>query len=205
MTTPWVDAGEWQAINQAFRYLVQHHKSSMQHIFSSASRLAELFGLVFYTADELCHSTCRHCPDPCCAKAWAWFDFKDLLFMHLIGLEIPESQTLSFSGDQCRYLGNRGCRLPRIARPWICTWYYCPPQVARMKSKPAVLMGTFERIVRLVKQQRLELETAFVGITIAGTSSCRNGYERLNAEMDQRIDIQLREASPESLLPINWI
>jgi hypothetical protein len=29
-----------------------------------------------------------------------------------------------------RYWKPKGCVLPRMSRPWICTWYLCPTQKA---------------------------------------------------------------------------
>lgn len=74
--------------------------------------------------------------------------------MHLCGIDIPGNQALSAPGDRCRYLGYRGCRLPRDARPWVCTWYVCPTQAARLRGVPVAYRETFEQTVVRVKQQR---------------------------------------------------
>jgi hypothetical protein len=128
-------------------------------------RLADRLATLCLAADRLCRSTCRFCPDPCCENAWAWFDFKDLLFMHLCGMETPGGQTLSTPGDRCRYLGHRGCRLARLTRPWVCTWYACPPQAARLRRMPEARRAAFEGTVKRVKAERAALETAFIRIT----------------------------------------
>ena len=172
VTAPWSNPAEWRAVNQAISRLIHHHDPFFTPTRAIALRLADHLKSLLFTADRLCRSTCRFCPDPCCEKAWAWFDFKDLLFMHLCGSEIPGSQALSAPGDRCRYLGHRGCRLPRIMRPWVCTWYVCPTQAARMRRVPVALRGTFERSVDRVKQQRTALEAAFIHIT---TGASRDG------------------------------
>ncbi len=205
VAAPWVTAAEWQAVHQTFRYLIHHHESSLNNIRVSAFRLAELLKIIILMADRLCQSTCRYCPDPCCAKAWAWFDYKDLLFMHLCGLDIPGSQTLSAPGDRCCYLGHRGCQLPRITRPWVCTWYVCPSQAARIKRKSAVIRGTFERTVGLVKQQRLDMESAFIRMTTGGTGRYKSGITRFESERCGGLDSQQQEAGPERRLPVNWL
>ena len=156
---------DWREINRSFGYLIQRHKTSLECIHSLVARLAELLTIISKNADDLCRSTCRYCPDPCCTKAWAWFDFKDLLFFHLSDLEIPASQTISLSNGRCRYLSAHGCRLPRTTRPWICLWYFCPSQVKRLKNNPALSYETFKRIIRRIKQLRLALELEFVKIT----------------------------------------
>ena len=156
---------DWREINQSFRYHIQRHQASLECIHSLVTTLTDLVKIISKNADYLCRSTCHYCPDPCCTKAWAWFDFKDLLFLHLSDLEIPANQTISSSNDRCRYLSAHGCRLPRMTRPWICLWYFCPPQIKRLKQNPVLPFETFTRIIRRIKQLRLALELEFVKIT----------------------------------------
>ena len=168
LTAPWMSDNDWREINQSFRYLLQRHKTSLECIHNLVTRLTDLLTTVSINADDLCRSTCRYCPDPCCTRAWAWFDFKDLLYIHLSDLEIPESQTISSSNHRCLYLSARGCRLPRTTRPWICLWYFCPPQIKRLKNNPTLSFEAFTRIIRRIKQLRLVLESEFVKITTTG-------------------------------------
>ena len=168
LTAPWITNRDWREINQSFRYLIQRHNTSLERIQPLVTRLTELLTIIYKNADDLCRSTCRYCPDPCCTKAWAWFDFKDLLFFHLSDLEIPTSQTISLSNDRCFYMSAHGCRLPRTTRPWICLWYFCPSQVKRLKNNPALSYETFKRIIRRIKQLRRALELEFVEITTTG-------------------------------------
>ena len=189
VAAPWSNPAEWQAVNQAFIRLIQRHDPFFASIRACALRLADHLNSLFLTADRLCRSTCRFCPDPCCEKAWAWFDFKDLLFMHLCGIEIPGSQALSAPGNRCRYLGHRGCRLPRNARPWVCTWYVCPTQAARMRRVPVALRGTFERTVGRVKRQRTALEEAFICITTGESWNGRSVGVSLAQEQGRLVEI----------------
>ena len=67
-------------------------------------------------------------------RARVWLDFPDLLFMHLSGQALPLGQLRAQRSEACAYLGPKGCRLPRLSRPWVCTWYLCPEQKARMQA-----------------------------------------------------------------------
>ena len=107
-------------------------------------------GFPFPLLDELCMATCTYCPDPCCFSAYAWFDFRDLLFAHLNGLAVPPAQLMTDRKMICRYLGVRGCTLERISRPWICTWYLCPAQLGALRAdaacgKKAVFLETAKK------------------------------------------------------------
>jgi hypothetical protein len=113
--------------------------------------------------EDLCLATCTHCTDPCCLKAYAWFDLKDLLFFHLNKLAIPPAQLMTDRKMTCRYLGVRGCTLERISRPWICTWYLCPTQVRVLRGDAdrgkEVL---FQRTATKIRVLRKEMERVFI-------------------------------------------
>jgi hypothetical protein len=124
--------------------------------------------------DALCRRTCLHCPEPCCLAAKIWFDTADLLVLHLNRMTVPAAQPLGDWGAVCRYAGERGCRLPRELRPWICSWYLCPPQAAIMRGWPAGKRRSFERTVGEIKQLRKAMEEAFIRVT-SGDRKKRTG------------------------------
>ncbi len=70
-------------------------------------------------------SSYYRCPDPCCQATNIFFDRADLLYLHSLAASIPPSQTRIKSGDPCLYLTEQGCVLPRIYRPYTCTWFMC--------------------------------------------------------------------------------
>ena len=118
---------------------------------------------LFPLLDELCKATCTYCPDPCCFSAYAWFDFRDLLFAHLNGLAISPAQLMTDRKMICRYLGVRGCTLERISRPWICTWYLCPAQLGALRADAAYgKKAFFLETAREIRGERKEMETVFI-------------------------------------------
>jgi hypothetical protein len=108
--------------------------------------------------------TCPWCPDHCCLTAKVWFDFKDLLFLHLNGHQIPPAQLLSNLKETCAYWRPNGCKLPRIARPWVCTWYLCPTQTANLLQKPKSVRHNFSRAIQDIKTARKKMESEFIRI-----------------------------------------
>ena len=90
-------------------------------------------------------------------------DFKDLLFAHLNGLEIPPAQLMTNRKMICRYLGNQGCTLERISRPWICTWYLCPTQLGALRADAALGTKAFYlETSTATRRERKEMEAAFI-------------------------------------------
>ncbi|MBW2247710.1 MAG: hypothetical protein JRF62_11105, partial [Deltaproteobacteria bacterium] len=57
-----------------------------------------------------------------------------------------------------------GCMLPRITRPWVCTWYLCPTQKANLRQKPKSVQYLFSRAVQAIKTGRKEMESEFIRI-----------------------------------------
>ena len=161
---PWTTPQSWRAANQAVKF----HQCLYYHEFEVAAALAQKLKLclesIYSALDELCIDTCPWCPEPCCLKASVWFDFKDLLFLHFNQQPIPPAQPKANLSMICRYLGPGGCRLPRLARPWICTWYLCPAQTAKLRNGHQEKHKLFIQAMAQIKSQRNLLENEFIRV-----------------------------------------
>ena len=114
--------------------------------------------------DELARYTCTDCADPCCLRATLWYDNVDLLVMGLARSPWPVGQPMAEAGAPCRNLGPVGCRLPRHRRPWICTWYLCPRQTARLDAADGRLRRRIYACRRSVKHLRRGIERDFIDL-----------------------------------------
>lgn len=162
---PWHTAGQWREINDAFAYLKRRYGAELDRARSLAAALQICLTSLFPLMDELNRCTCPLCMKPCCRTAVVWFDFRDLLFLHLSGNLPPMSQPLYPDAGLCRFLDPQGCRLPRLLRPWICTWYLCPPQTAMLRDRCRCLDDELSEIKRL----RSAMEDEFISV-ICGRS-----------------------------------
>lgn len=157
---PWHTAEQWREINVTFGYLKRRYGTELNRAQTLAVELQARLTSIFSLMDELCRCTCLSCPKPCCQAATVWFDFQDLLFLHLAGHSPPISQPLHSNGGRCRFLDPGGCRLPRILRPWICTWYLCPAQTSVLHKHRRCLDDAFLQIKRF----RGLMEDEFVSV-----------------------------------------
>ncbi len=157
---PWHTAARWQEVNAALVHLLQRHRTALDRCRDLARRLERRRDGLGPLMDELCRATCPDCRTPCCATALVWFDFRDLLFLHLAGLPLPACQPRYPHRRHCRFLSPDGCLLPRSRRPWLCTWYLCPPQTAILRSRNICLDAEMEAI----KSLRQELEDEFIAV-----------------------------------------
>ena len=160
MLLPWTEHCQWVEANHSVTKLIERHCQSQSKIVLLAEQLRIHLETINPLMDRLCQVTCRFCAEPCCLTAWAGFDFKDLLFLHLSGQPIPISQTRFNQHKPCRYIGVSGCRLPRLSRPWICTWYLCPTQMSRLRKKSQPIQKNYKQMMYLIKKVRADIEEA---------------------------------------------
>lgn len=160
---PWKMPDSWQEINKTIAQTIRNNGKGLARVHTLAQEICGQLDAVALQMDSLCLQTCWFCPDICCLKARIWADFKDLIFWHLSGQAVPLHQTLSDLNQVCRYLGSRGCTLPRLSRPFVCTWYVCPTQVSRLQADPEGdrWIGLRDTL-QAVKHSRQMLENTFV-------------------------------------------
>jgi hypothetical protein len=161
---PWGSKVTWQIINRDLDYLIRRHYNALKNAVLMARDIDARLDSICPLLDELCRVTCPWCPNPCCLSAEVWIDFKDLLFLHLGGHPIPDRQLRSNSKKVCRCLRPKGCVLPRMSRPWICTWYLCPTQKAILRRKSQYAQDKFSRQIQAVKDCRRKMEAEFIRI-----------------------------------------
>jgi hypothetical protein len=159
---PWSAVTDWVALNRGFQYLIRKSSGSLHAAQQTARRIENDLLLLGALFDELADATCARCPRSCCRDARVWLDFKDLLFIHLSGQLPPAHQLRREMDERCRFLTPTGCCLPRLSRPWVCTWYVCPAQ--REVLSRDLIMGEVRlaRLRRDVGRMRDRMEDEFV-------------------------------------------
>lgn len=162
---PWSRPTDWQAAQLAIHHHIAGLAGIREFLLPFARRLEARFGAVAFQMEALCAHTCTCCPDPCCSKASVWYDFRDLLGLHLYGKSIPMGQPISDYGNACRYISHSGCMLPRSIRPWICTWYLCPVQKRWLQRQPGDCRRSLELALDRIKTERALLEDKFIAAT----------------------------------------
>ncbi len=158
---PWGRISDWKAANAGIAYIVRRYKGHPE-LEQSAAALKQTLAGLSGDLESLCKTTCPQCKDSCCARATVWFDFKDLIFIHLTGQPVPKSQLIKKQKDTCRYLGQNGCSLERLSRPWICTWYICPLQKQIIRQWDKEKQYQFNRAVDTLKANRVKMEDLYI-------------------------------------------
>ncbi|MDL2274552.1 hypothetical protein LJC22_00305 [Desulfosarcina sp. OttesenSCG-928-G10] len=158
---PWHTPALWQAANAGVRQSMARHHHHSGPAIDAAKAIQRDFSAIFPTLNALCNATCPSCTAICCQKARIWADFKDLVFYHLAGITPPDQQPVSHPGDRCRYSTASGCRLERLQRPFVCTWYLCPAQTALLKCYPDE-GNSLKKILVQIQKARRRMEDDFI-------------------------------------------
>ena len=166
LAPPWGTKPAWWGANRSIDELIQRHAGKLTSAVSLASAVRVRLESVFNILDDLCIETCPRCPDPCCLHASPWFDFRDLIFLHLNDLAIPFRQPIDAMNATCCYFSPRGCTLARISRPWICTWYLCSVQTANLNSRRSHQSKDLKCAINEIKAFRKEMEETFIRVII---------------------------------------
>lgn len=161
---PWGSRPAWQAANRSFDIHIDRYRAELGTAMKIALEVRYQLASIFSCLNALCLATCRYCPESCCLTASPWYDFRDLLFLHLNFLEVPPFQPVQAYQGTCRYLSPRGCTLSRITRPWICTWYFCPTQTANLKKRNRRQWETIEQAVAAIKKGRGLMEAEYIQV-----------------------------------------
>lgn len=134
LAIPYRNPRDWREAVHVLESLAGRQQRRLIHAADLARGIRDRLESVFPDLDSLCALSCPWCPDPCCLKAAVYADFRDLVFLALSRTPAPPLQMRERSGEPCRYHTARGCVLPRIRRPWICTWYLCAEQKALVRG-----------------------------------------------------------------------
>ncbi|MDM8516845.1 hypothetical protein QUF76_11650 [Desulfobacterales bacterium HSG16] len=158
----WHSPSLWSEANNTIAELIDKNLENLNQAIMAAHEIEKNLNSIFPVVNRLCMPTCPMCPDPCCLNAKIWFDFKDLLFLHLQRLVIAPSQPIGKMSETCRYIGHHGCTLDRIARPWMCTWYLCPSQTGRLRKDCPSEYDNIQRVFNDIKSERGKMEDGFI-------------------------------------------
>lgn len=151
----------WVVSNRALNRLIRRRFRHLKPAREVAARIRQELETIFPLLDTVCRRTCPWCPDPCCIVTKVWYDFIDLIFLHLIELPLPPGPLAARLEDPCHYLSPRGCRLPRLIRPWGCIQYTCPAQWNNLHHHSADDEKQLDLAFNRIREKRYQLEMEF--------------------------------------------
>ncbi len=162
---PWQGAKEWQSLTLFFDTIKKVHTTALDPVHRHAGAIRQLFESLSRPMDDLCAATCVTCRDICCQRATIWYDFKDLVYLYFAFDRLPETQITKIKDatgkTHCSHFSTVGCRLSRLERPFVCTWYLCPDQKLRVVSDKGINSEVFSDTINQIKRLRSEMVSRF--------------------------------------------
>ena len=113
----------------------------------SASILKSSFIEIEPFIDRYTTDICPHCEKVCCIDRHGSYEAEDIAFLRALGQSPPDMKQKPSDTEPCRYLGAKGCSLPRWLRPFRCTWYFCLPLLEYIYSEDSKRYRDF--VIRL--------------------------------------------------------
>ncbi len=114
-----------------------------------AEKLKDLLARLSPFIEELTARVCPDCRDVCCKQKRCLPDPVDVAYLAALGIVLPEYDATRPPDGPCQFMGRFGCTLPRLQRPWRCTWYFCDPLLLAMNTGP---QKTARKIADLIQQ-----------------------------------------------------
>jgi hypothetical protein len=132
---PWSHQADWEEMLQFTGNICEELGESRVEVMRHINDIISDYEDLEASLSHLCAATCPACENVCCTKATVWYDQRDIIVYHLATGFFPEKQVSRSVTGACCHLGPGGCRLPRLERPFICTWYICGAQTAMLKRE----------------------------------------------------------------------
>lgn len=165
----WCSKEEWKQVELTLKQAADVYPEKISALTRLADQITGQYQALDKSLEMLCRKTCLFCNDICCSRASLWYDFKDLMYYFFQFNEFPENQihkkpltsATKNHENACCHLTPKGCHLPRNRRPFVCTWYLCPPQKKTLYTMPHHRRLAEDTISQL-KMLRSRMEDLFI-------------------------------------------
>lgn len=159
-TIPWIHQADWEEMVHVTKQVREKiADESRVEIMQRIETIITLYKALEVPLNQLCIHTCPECAEVCCTKATVWYDQRDILVYHLATDSFPATQISKNDAGVCCHLGASGCNLPRLQRPFICTWYICSAQTAILKKTNNNPDTDIQEIIQRIKETRKKIES----------------------------------------------
>ncbi|RUM88969.1 MAG: hypothetical protein DSZ23_03835 [Thermodesulfatator sp.] len=150
----------WKKIHY-LRNFFSEHADKLEKVRQKALVMKQCYDdfdpfIEYYTS-----RVCPYCGTVCCANKFGFPEFADIITFLSLGLTIP-AYNLNVDGEAiCQFIGDKGCVLPRIQRPYRCTWYFCDPLMVQIDIGPAKKYRKFIKDVQDLSRTRGDIMREF--------------------------------------------
>ncbi len=160
----------WKQIKELERFF-SNHKEDLSQVIENVPALRAAFDKLDPLIQSYTAKVCPYCGTVCCANKFGFPEFADVVCFLAMDLDIPRYDLDVDEEAICQFIGEKGCVLPRIQRPYRCTWYFCDPLLVQLEIGPARHYRSFVADLQELSMARGKLLEAFYTIWTKGNNS----------------------------------
>ncbi len=140
------------------------HNDSLTDVIASAQAMKRCFDEFDPFIQHYTSRVCPYCGTVCCANKFGFPEFADIISFLALGLQVPDYDLDVDEDAICQFIGEKGCILPRLQRPYRCTWYFCDPLMAQIDIGPIKHYRQFIQGVQDLSRTRGDVMRAFLPV-----------------------------------------
>ncbi len=159
---PWIHGYEWSQVLLSMSRSIAAMGAKQEPLRKTAEQITMVYRRIDRDIENLCQKSCSTYLAVCCLHATVWFDLPDLLYFYLSNGTFPDRQIYRRTDGSCCRLSPSGCNLPRLQRPFICTWYICAGQKELIEPGMDIVAR-----VNTIKDLRKRLEQQYISSSFA--------------------------------------
>jgi hypothetical protein len=162
--------------HQHIRYIREvfnNQSYKLQRVRDLARKVKEGIEKINPFIQQSTEAVCPQCTNVCCINKHGYHNSEDLIYIHALGLQLPDYNFDRGDSAPCQFLSVRGCIMERSVRPSGCNWYFCDPLLEYMEARPEygefdndlrdvaelwlALIDEFQRVIKGMEQNKLLL------------------------------------------------
>jgi len=148
--------------HQHIRYIKEvfgNQSYKLQRVREIARKVNEGLEKINPFIQQSTEAVCSKCTNVCCINKHGYHNSEDLIYIHALGLPLPDYNFDRDDATPCQFLSDKGCVMPRSVRPSGCNWYFCDSLLDHLETKPEY--GKFDDGLRDVAELWLEMMDEF--------------------------------------------
>ncbi len=114
---------------EKFKGLISFFKKINVSDYPEIKNYAEKYKIYMLRLDPVIEyftsKVCPYCGTVCCRQKFALPNKEDMITFWALDIDIPNYDFKKDINSSCQFLSHTGCNLPRLYRPFRCTWYFC--------------------------------------------------------------------------------
>jgi len=150
----------WKTVEEIKNFF-REHQDEMGLVHEKAIQFSKAFAIMDPFIQKYTAKVCPYCGTVCCCNKHGFPEFADVVAIIAMGGKVPQYDLSVDERALCQFIGEKGCVLPRVERPYRCTWYFCEPLLLQIEIGPAKNYREFTLDVMYMGHSRAELLHAF--------------------------------------------